>query len=103
MEAFCLDNGQDHVAIVRLEQLYPLPIKQLEVIIQSYSNAQTWCWVQEEPANMGAWDLMMKNFTFTPAPLHLVSRQTSSSPASGFARKHQKEQNELIGRAFSTG
>ncbi len=103
LESFREEKGQDHVAIVRLEQLHPLPIKQLEAVIEKYSNCQTWCWVQEEPENMGAWCFMNRKFKFTPKPLQLVSRKESSSPAVGFAKIHQQNQQALIERAFSIG
>jgi len=91
------------VAIVRLEQLYPLPIKQLENVIARYPNCQTWCWVQEEPENMGAWIFMNRKFRFTLKPLQLVSRKETSSPAGGFVKKHTLNQQALIERAFSIG
>ena len=103
LESFREEKGQDHVAIVRLEQLHPLPVKQLEAVIEQYSNCQTWCWVQEEPENMGAWCFMNRKFKFTPKPLQLVSRKESSSPAGGFAKIHQQNQQALIERAFSIG
>ncbi len=103
LESFREEKGQDHVAIVRLEQLHPLPVKQLEAVIEQYPNCQTWCWVQEEPENMGAWCFMNRKFKFTPKPLQLVSRKESSSPAGGFAKIHQQNQQALIERAFSIG
>ncbi len=103
LEAFQDEKAQDHVAIVRLEQLYPLPIKQLENVIARYPNCQTWCWVQEEPENMGAWSFMNRKFRFTPKPLQLVSRKETSSPAGGFVKKHTLNQQALIERAFSIG
>ena len=102
-DRFREEKGQDHVAIVRLEQLHPLPVKQIEAVIEQYSNCQTWCWVQEEPENMGAWCFMNRKFKFTPKPLQLVSRKESSSPAGGFAKIHQQNQQALIERAFSIG
>ena len=103
LEAFQDKKVQDHVAIVRLEQLYPLPIKQLEFLIARYPNCQTWCWVQEEPENMGPWSFMTRKFRFTPKPLQLVSRKETSSPAGGFVKKHALNQQALIERAFSIG
>ena len=103
LESFREEKGQDHVAIVRLEQLHPLPVKQLEAVIEQYSNCKTWCWVQEEPENMGAWCFMNRKFKFTTKPLQLVSRKESSSPAGGFAKIHQQNQQALIERAFSIG
>ena len=103
LESFREEKGQDHVAIVRLEQLHPLPVKKLKEVIEQYSNCQTWCWVQEEPENMGAWCFMNRKLKITPKPLQLVSRKESSSPAGGFVKIHQQNQQALIERAFSIG
>ncbi|HHS95610.1 MAG TPA: 2-oxoglutarate dehydrogenase E1 component, partial [Phaeodactylibacter sp.] len=92
------DNITD-VAIVRIEQLYPLPEKQLERIFKKYSNAEI-IWVQEEPANMGAWQHMIYNYC-TKVPMKLISRKASASPATGFKKRHEKEQKEIIEKAFS--
>lgn len=85
-------------AIIRMEQLYPLPIKQLEELYKKYSRA-TWFWVQEEPLNMGAaWYLQMnlKNINYG-----VISRQPSAATATGFAKVHEQEQREIIDTAFS--
>ena len=90
-------NGFNGVAIVRLEQIYPLPFKQLEKIFLKYAKAK-WCWVQEEPLNMGAASFLKMNldlFLF-----NVVSRSSSASTATGYAKIHVKEQEELINKAF---
>jgi len=91
------ENRTD-IAIVRLEQIYPLPYQQLEQLYHKYNKA-TWFWVQEEPQNMGAaWFLQMnlKNFNFG-----VISRQASASTATGYNKVHQQEQGEIIDTAFS--
>lgn len=91
------ENKTD-VAIVRLEQLYPLPSKQLDALYAKYKNA-VWYWVQEEPLNMGAASFLqmnLKNINYG-----IISRKASASTASGFTRVHKAEQEEIINTAFS--
>ncbi|MGB0453935.1 MAG: 2-oxoglutarate dehydrogenase E1 component [Bacteriovoracaceae bacterium] len=85
------------VAIVRLEQLYPLPEKQIDVIEKKYENADFF-WVQEEPKNMGAWTYLLRYRNFRRYTR--VSRKPSASPATGFPSTHIKEQNEIMNKAF---
>ena len=96
------DKRKD-VAIVRLEQLYPLPDKQLTKIFQKYSNAEV-CWVQEEPSNMGAWQYINSIFLYSEfnwnKQLKLFSRKSSASPATGFKKVHDEQQNEIVDKAF---
>lgn len=87
------------VAIVRLEQLYPFPQVQLEKILARYNNAHQHYWVQEEPENMGPWPFMLRKFNMVP--LIRVSRKESASPATGFAKLHRQEQEEIVNIAFS--
>lgn len=91
------ENHKD-VAIVRLEQLYPLPLKQLEELYNKYNKA-TWFWVQEEPLNMGAASFLQMNLK--SINYGVISRQPSASPATGFAKVHKQEQEEIIETAFS--
>ena len=91
------ENKTD-VAIVRLEQLYPLPQNQLDELYKKYSKA-IWYWVQEEPINMGAASFLrmnLKNINF-----YIISRQASAATATGYAKVHAKEQAEIISSAFS--
>lgn len=91
------ENRED-VALVRLEQLYPLPLKQLEDLHKKYGRA-TWFWVQEEPLNMGAASYLqmhLKSFSYG-----VVSRQPSASTATGYNKVHQQEQSELVETAFT--
>lgn len=86
------------VAIVRLEQIYPLPYKQLEAIQRKYNKA-TWFWVQEEPQNMGAASFLQMNLK--SINFGTISRQPSASTATGYNKVHQLEQQEIIETAFS--
>jgi 2-oxoglutarate dehydrogenase E1 component len=91
------ENRED-VAIVRLEQLYPLPQNKLDVLYKKYSKA-IWHWVQEEPQNMGAASylrMIVENINF-----HIISRKASASTASGYSKIHAKEQAAILDTAFS--
>jgi 2-oxoglutarate dehydrogenase E1 component len=91
-------RGRTDVALVRVEQLYPLPIEQLKAVIRKYKNATTYAWVQEEPANMGAWSFMLRNFK--EVKLLLVARPESGSPATGSAKLHALRQGKIVDKAF---
>ncbi len=86
------------IAIVRLEQLYPLPVQQLTALHQKYGKA-IWFWVQEEPLNMGAASFLQMNLK--GIKYGVISRQASAATATGYAKVHAKEQNEIITTAFS--
>jgi len=92
-------DKRSDVAIVRLEQLYPMPVNHLEKIFKRYSNAEV-VWVQEESSNMGAWQYM-NSFSALGKDLRLVSRKSSASPATGFKKVHEKKQAEIVDAAFA--
>ena len=92
------DNRKD-VAVVRLEQLYPLPVQQLEALYRKYSQAATWFWVQEEPLNMGAASFLQMNLK--SINYGVISRQPSAATATGYSKVHAQEQAEIIETAFS--
>ena len=91
-------DKRDDVAIVRVEQLFPLPKDQLEAIIASYTNAKEYVWAQEEPKNMGAWGFMLMNFD--TVPLRLASRRVYSSPAAGSSTRSKARHKEVIDSVF---
>jgi 2-oxoglutarate dehydrogenase E1 component len=91
------DNRKD-VAIVRIEQLYPLAPKQFQAIFDKYKKAE-FIWIQEEPKNMGAWTFILTNYP-NSNQLRLISRAQSASTATGFNKIHEKEQKQLIEQAF---
>ena len=91
------ENRTD-IALVRLEQLYPLPFKQLEALYKKYSKA-TWFWVQEEPLNMGAASFL--NMNLKTINFGVISRQPSASTATGYNKIHHQEQSEIVETAFS--
>ena len=86
------------IAIVRIEQLYPFPKKQLNTITAKYKNADELIWLQEEPENMGAWSYLLR--TWTNAKLKVIARAASASPATGSHKQHDKEQHALVEKAF---
>jgi 2-oxoglutarate dehydrogenase E1 component len=91
-------NTIKDTAIIRLEQLYPLPEKQIKDIMAQHKGAKM-LWVQEESENMGAWSYLMKHFRHEP--LDVVARKASASPATGFKKVHDAQQTELIKTAFT--
>ncbi|MEO5564011.1 MAG: 2-oxoglutarate dehydrogenase E1 component [Chitinophagaceae bacterium] len=91
------ENRKD-IALIRVEQLYPLPAKQLEDLNKKYNKA-TWFWVQEEPLNMGAASFLQMNLK--SINYGVISRQPSAATATGFAKVHKQEQEEIIETAFS--
>ncbi|MBF0237921.1 MAG: 2-oxoglutarate dehydrogenase E1 component [SAR324 cluster bacterium] len=92
-------TGRKDVAIVRLEQLNPLPSKQIQQVLDRYSAAKQWLWVQEEPENMGYLNFMLRRFKFRP--LETISRKENATPATGFYKIHNAQQKDLIDRAFA--
>ena len=91
-------TARKDIAVVRIEQIYPLPLKQLEVLYQKYKKA-TWFWVQEEPLNMGAASFLQMNLK--TLNFGIISRQPSASTASGYSKVHAQEQGEIVDTAFS--
>ncbi len=92
-----------NVAILRVEQLYPLPTKALETALATAPDGAEVIWVQEEPENMGAWRFMRVHYgdkLLGRFPLHLVSRPASASPATGSRSAHVWEQNKLVAEAL---
>lgn len=94
-----LAEKREDVAIIRLEQIHPLPIEQLTALYQKYSGAQ-WLWVQEEPKNMGAASFLKMNLG-KPFNLGYLTRKASAATATGFAKLHVQEQQMLVDQAFA--
>ena len=92
--------GATSTAIVRVEQLYPLPEDELRIVLDAYPDAPL-TWVQEEPQNQGAWGFMAMNFPVEVGrTLRVVARAASASPATGSTSTHKVEQEDLLDRAF---
>ena len=92
-------EAREDVAIVRLEQVYPLPEKQIQAVLKKYKSAKNLRWVQEEPLNIGAWTFLMR-WRELFGNFECVSRRSAASPATGFASVHQREQEEILKKAF---
>ncbi len=91
------------IAIVRLEQLYPLPLADLQRVLAGYGSDFQLFWVQEEPWNMGAWQFLRSRLgerVFGKYELNLVSRPESASPSTGSKNAHKLEQQEIIEAAL---
>lgn len=91
-------NGADDVAIVRVEQLFPLPKTQLDNAIRKYKNAKRWLWVQEEPENMGAWPMVVR--LYRRVQLAVIARPESGTPATGSPARHNAYQRSIIEQVF---
>ncbi|HLF41566.1 MAG TPA: multifunctional oxoglutarate decarboxylase/oxoglutarate dehydrogenase thiamine pyrophosphate-binding subunit/dihydrolipoyllysine-residue succinyltransferase subunit, partial [Acidimicrobiia bacterium] len=87
-------------AVIRVEQLYPFPVDEVRSLVEAHAGAET-LWVQEEPENMGAWRFVKGRFRRMDVPLDYVGRPESGSPASGTQTAHDREQDDLLGRAFA--
>ncbi|HLL08877.1 MAG TPA: multifunctional oxoglutarate decarboxylase/oxoglutarate dehydrogenase thiamine pyrophosphate-binding subunit/dihydrolipoyllysine-residue succinyltransferase subunit, partial [Nocardioidaceae bacterium] len=96
------DDGS-RTAIVRLEQLYPRPVHELKAELAKYANLREIRWVQDEPANMGAWPHMALNLTpeLDGLPFSVVSRPESAAPSVGQHKVHIEQQQALLAQAFS--
>ena len=87
------------VALVRLEQLFPLPLKEIEATLKAYSKTKDIVWAQEEPRNMGAWSFLLlhmpKAASFRPA-----TRRYYGAPAAGSAVRFQRRHQQVIDYVF---
>ncbi|WP_369774693.1 multifunctional oxoglutarate decarboxylase/oxoglutarate dehydrogenase thiamine pyrophosphate-binding subunit/dihydrolipoyllysine-residue succinyltransferase subunit [Saccharopolyspora cebuensis] len=98
-------GGHTDTAIVRLEQLYPLPHRKIGAVLERYSQATEFRWAQEEPANQGAWPFLgmalPEQFPQLLGRLQRVSRRPMAAPATGLAKVHEVEQAEVVQAAFA--
>jgi len=89
----------DNIALVRLEQMNPLPVKQIQAVLKKYNNAKDHFWVQEEPENMGAWGFMAMKFP--DVKLKYIGRAESSAPAAGSFKRHERRINKVYDAIFA--
>ncbi len=98
LEKHKIENGLTNIAIVRMEQLYPVPVEKINKILKKYKKATSLVWAQDEPENMGAWPFIQRklgHLGFVPA-----TRRESASPAVGLMEKHKQGLNEILEMAF---
>jgi 2-oxoglutarate dehydrogenase E1 component len=90
------------VAICRVEQIYPFPVRDLTTVMEGYPALEEVVWVQEEPENMGAWDFVrpLLEGLVGSRRLAVLARPRSSSPAEGSAARHAQNQERLINKAY---
>ena len=86
------------VAIVRIEQLHPLPKKQMLDVLAGYPKAEV-VWVQEEPSNMGYWNYILR-LLYKEIPMDIIARKASASPATGYNKVHVEEQKSIVAQAL---
>ncbi|CAM3725607.1 2-oxoglutarate dehydrogenase E1 component [Alkalicoccus chagannorensis] len=90
--------------ILKVEELYPFPRKQIKDVIQDYTNLEEIVWVQEEPQNMGAWHYIyphLQSLTSGDVPVEFIGRRRRSSTAEGDPKVHKMEQNRIIEQALN--
>ncbi len=92
-------EGNNDIAFVRIEQLYPFPHKQIDAIFKKYAKAKEYYWVQEESENAGAWRHI--EHTLKGIDLKYIGRAEMASPATGFSKRHAAELEEILGKVFT--
>lgn len=98
-------EGREDIAVVRVEQLYPVPHRRLRATLEQYPNATDFVWVQEEPANQGPWPFLglwlPELLPDLLKGLRRLSRRPMSAPSSGSSKVHAVEQQEILDGAFA--
>ena len=92
-----VQEKSEKVALVRLEQIFPLDIEGIKGLIKKY-NAKELLWVQEEPQNMGAWTFMLSQLR--DLGINVISRSASAATASGSSKRSAVQQKEIIDKVF---
>lgn len=93
------ERKADDVALVRIEQLYPLPKDEIKALLIKYQKAEKHIWTQEEPANMGAWGFLLQHFP-EEVRLQRVSLKASAAPATGSSKRAMERQRSIIQETF---
>ena len=91
---------REDVALVRIEQLFPLHIEKLQQAIDRYPNVTDYVWAQEEPRNMGAWSYLLERFDLVK--LQVASRKYYAVPAAGSNTRFKKRHQRVIDAVFNT-
>ena len=105
VDLFTSERRKDnpHVAIVRVEQLYPFPSDSIREVLDRYSGVRDVCWVQEEPENMGAWEFArpeLETILDGRWPLRYIGRSRNSSPSEGSSSWHAANQRAIVDQVF---
>jgi 2-oxoglutarate dehydrogenase E1 component len=93
------EKKRTDVALIRLEQLFPLPVKEIDAVIESYPNANDLVWAQEEPRNMGAWSFLLLQLPHA-AKFRPATRRYYGAPAAGSAVRFQRRHQQVIEYVF---
>jgi len=95
------------VQLLRIEQLYPFPVKKLASFLKRFKNADEFIWCQEEPENMGAWSFVEKYINWTldsidakSKKVQYVGRKPSASTATGYLKKHVQQQDQIVSKVL---
>jgi 2-oxoglutarate dehydrogenase E1 component len=91
---------RDDVALVRIEQLFPLHLEKLQLVIDKYPNVKRYVWAQEEPENMGAWSFMLQRFRLVN--LEVASQSFRAVPAAGSSARFKRRHQRIIDNVFDT-
>lgn len=94
-----LENKRKDVALVRIEQLHPFPATQVDELLKKYKSAKLF-WAQEEPENMGYWAYLLRTYFRYDHQAELIARRPAASPATGYYKVHNAEQENLVKRVF---
>ena len=90
----------EHVAVARVEEIYPFPADEIRSLVHSYPNLKELIWMQEEPENMGAWHFVATRLRDLFSSLRYVGRAEAASPAEGSKTRHDAEQSRIISDAL---
>jgi 2-oxoglutarate dehydrogenase E1 component len=99
-------GSAEDVAVVRVEQFYPLPEEELRAVLERYAGASELVWIQEEPANMGAWSFLrplLQELAGDRLEVGYVGRPERASPAEGYKKAHDREQARIVSETFGAG
>ena len=91
--------AREDVALVRIEQLFPLHLEKLQQVIDRYPSVENYVWAQEEPRNMGAWSFMLERLDLVK--LNVCSRKYYAVPAAGSSTRFKKRHKAVIDSVFT--
>ena len=91
---------REDVALVRIEQLFPLHLEKIQQVIDRYPNVENYVWAQEEPKNMGAWSFMLQRLDLVK--LEVAARDYAAAPAPGSSTRDKRRQQKVIDSVFNT-